>query len=135
ERVEGDALEAARVEQRGRIVEHARERRLGGGVGGQLGEGGRALLARHALGDTSGDRCRGEDAAERHERGSRRGFQRRERVGQTRLGVRPGAVEGEHEPAARPRSEEHTSELQSRENIVCRLLLEKKKKTSTMYTI
>src|SRR5690606_39810845 len=27
----------------------------------------------------------------------------------------------------RPRSEEHTSELQSRENLVCRLLLEKKK--------
>src|SRR5215475_4577675 len=30
----------------------------------------------------------------------------------------------------RPRSEEHTSELQSRENLVCRLLLEKKKKNS-----
>src|SRR5690606_41919289 len=29
---------------------------------------------------------------------------------------------------ARVRSEEHTSELQSRENLVCRLLLEKKKK-------
>src|SRR5690606_40758815 len=29
---------------------------------------------------------------------------------------------------ARARSEEHTSELQSRENLVCRLLLEKKKK-------
>src|SRR5690606_41923399 len=29
------------------------------------------------------------------------------------------------------RSEEHTSELQSRENLVCRLLLEKKKKTGT----
>src|SRR5690606_41612997 len=29
------------------------------------------------------------------------------------------------------RSEEHTSELQSRENLVCRLLLEKKKKQST----
>src|SRR5690606_41514903 len=29
-----------------------------------------------------------------------------------------------------PRSEEHTSELQSRENLVCRLLLEKKKKTT-----
>src|SRR5690606_41812861 len=29
---------------------------------------------------------------------------------------------------ARPRSEEHTSELQSRENLVCRLLLEKKKR-------
>src|SRR5690606_40694927 len=27
----------------------------------------------------------------------------------------------------KPRSEEHTSELQSRENLVCRLLLEKKK--------
>src|SRR5436309_11947217 len=33
--------------------------------------------------------------------------------------------------ALRCRSEEHTSELQSRENLVCRLLLEKKKKTST----
>src|SRR5690606_42151375 len=30
-------------------------------------------------------------------------------------------------PGAVPRSEEHTSELQSRENLVCRLLLEKKK--------
>src|SRR5690606_39606968 len=29
------------------------------------------------------------------------------------------------------RSEEHTSELQSRENLVCRLLLEKKKATRT----
>src|SRR5690606_40680619 len=29
--------------------------------------------------------------------------------------------------ATAPRSEEHTSELQSRENLVCRLLLEKKK--------
>src|SRR2546422_10757720 len=31
--------------------------------------------------------------------------------------------------AARRRSEEHTSELQSRLHLVCRLLLEKKKKT------
>jgi len=30
-----------------------------------------------------------------------------------------------------PRSEEHTSELQSRLHLVCRLLLEKKKKTET----
>src|SRR5690606_42010982 len=29
-----------------------------------------------------------------------------------------------------PETEEHTSELQSRENLVCRLLLEKKKKSS-----
>src|SRR5207302_8966997 len=31
-------------------------------------------------------------------------------------------------PISGPRSEEHTSELQSRENLVCRLLLEKKKR-------
>src|SRR3989475_6340688 len=31
------------------------------------------------------------------------------------------------------RSEEHTSELQSQSNLVCRLLLEKKKKTTTPY--
>src|SRR2546430_16346516 len=30
------------------------------------------------------------------------------------------------------RSEEHTSELQSQSNLVCRLLLEKKKKTRTL---
>src|SRR5690606_40294305 len=30
------------------------------------------------------------------------------------------------------RSEEHTSELQSRENLVCRLLLEKKKKSNAL---
>src|SRR2546429_4542943 len=33
--------------------------------------------------------------------------------------------------AARARSEEHTSELQSRLHLVCRLLLEKKKNTTT----
>src|SRR5947209_12983426 len=32
-----------------------------------------------------------------------------------------------------PRSEEHTSELQSRQYLVCRLLLEKKKKEHTHY--
>src|SRR5690606_41848586 len=35
--------------------------------------------------------------------------------------------------ATSPRSEEHTSELQSRENLVCRLLLEKKN-TETRHT-
>src|SRR5690606_40605995 len=38
--------------------------------------------------------------------------------------VQAGAVQGKG-----VRSEEHTSELQSRENLVCRLLLEKKKLT------
>src|SRR5436309_10554301 len=33
------------------------------------------------------------------------------------------------------RSEEHTSELQSRENIVCRLLLEKKKRSVAIQTL
>src|SRR5690606_41277247 len=43
--------------------------------------------------------------------------------------VAPKAIpERRSAPAAvRARSEEHTSELQSRENLVCRLLLEKKK--------
>src|SRR5436309_10458072 len=35
----------------------------------------------------------------------------------------------------RLRSEEHTSELQSRENLVCRLLLEKKKELIKLYNI
>src|SRR5690606_40385192 len=36
-------------------------------------------------------------------------------------------------PPRLPRSEEHTSELQSRENLVCRLLLEKKKDNWEIY--
>src|SRR5205085_7212587 len=38
-----------------------------------------------------------------------------------------GARAGPVPPARRGRSEEHTSELQSQSNLVCRLLLEKKK--------
>src|SRR3712207_7892019 len=34
--------------------------------------------------------------------------------------------------ALKPRSEEHTSELQSRQYLVCRLLLEKKNETSAL---
>src|SRR5256712_5070525 len=51
-----------------------------------------------------------------------------------RQGHAPGgqhlAAPGQRVPAlrVRPRSEEHTSELQSRSDLVCRLLLEKKKK-------
>src|SRR5690554_7399290 len=42
---------------------------------------------------------------------------------------------GEPGGGSRPpvRSEEHTSELQSRPHLVCRLLLEKKKKTNTKH--
>src|SRR5205809_6130926 len=45
---------------------------------------------------------------------------------------RAGAAQPQPVPLAlpaRPRSEEHTSELQSRLHLVCRLLLEKKKNT------
>src|SRR5436309_15042536 len=42
-------------------------------------------------------------------------------------GRRPGLQGGRPRLRAELRSEEHTSELQSRENLVCRLLLEKKK--------
>src|SRR5579883_2074960 len=41
---------------------------------------------------------------------------------------KPHSFLSKREQSAPWRSEEHTSELQSRENIVCRLLLEKKKK-------
>src|SRR3712207_8409673 len=43
-----------------------------------------------------------------------------------RLGPEPGPLE-RHAGGAGGRSEEHTSELQSRQYLVCRLLLEKKK--------
>src|SRR3712207_8383465 len=39
-----------------------------------------------------------------------------------------GALEQERKPVQISRSEEHTSELQSRQYLVCRLLLEKKKR-------
>src|SRR5689334_24562842 len=46
-------------------------------------------------------------------------------------GVRGGAVAREATGVASVRSEEHTSELQSQFHLVCRLLLEKKKKTTS----
>src|SRR6266851_2809433 len=43
--------------------------------------------------------------------------------------ARPGAEPLLHTPDGIDRSEEHTSEIQSHHDLVCRLLLEKKKKT------
>src|SRR2546421_5498821 len=40
-----------------------------------------------------------------------------------------------HESGKRSRSEEHTSELQSRSDLVCRLLLEKKKKRAKIHDL
>src|SRR5438552_10639780 len=42
--------------------------------------------------------------------------------------IRFNAARGEYGPGPVERSEEHTSELQSPDHLVCRLLLEKKKK-------
>src|SRR3712207_8931043 len=46
-----------------------------------------------------------------------------------RAGHEVRARAARHRPARRARSEEHTSELQSRQYLVCRLLLEKKTKS------
>src|SRR5690349_342606 len=50
-------------------------------------------------------------------------------VAQARAGL-AGAIQGGDPQQMATRSEEHTSELQSRRDLVCRLLLEKKKQTS-----
>src|SRR2546430_11227273 len=62
----------------------------------------------------------------RRPRSSDRAGRRQAEGRPVRAGVwrRPG-------PRVVPRSEEHTSELQSQSNLVCRLLLEKKKNTTT----
>src|SRR3712207_7869949 len=60
---------------------------------------------------------------------------RRPAAGQHRLRADAGqGVRGLRRPREgdRPRSEEHTSELQSRQYLVCRLLLEKKKNNLNM---
>src|SRR5205085_12206769 len=44
------------------------------------------------------------------------------------------ATAREHDEVERGRSEEHTSELQSQSNLVCRLLLEKKKTQESYHT-
>src|SRR5437868_14577757 len=57
-----------------------------------------------------------------------------ERPGRSDDRVAPRATRlGGCPPAVQSRSEEHTSELQSRFDLVCRLLLEKKKKKNTKY--
>src|SRR2546428_5155962 len=71
---------------------------------------------------------------------SARGSLLRWRPGRSQLGpIRQWILLGRVPPGGRParhdpRSEEHTSELQSRSDLVCRLLLEKKKNTATMIT-
>src|SRR5438067_5908331 len=59
--------------------------------------------------------------------GTRAFLCRRRTAARCRAGAAP------HRAAVRRRSEEHTSELQSRFDLVCRLLLEKKKKKKQIY--
>src|SRR5205085_10821739 len=63
-------------------------------------------------------RSRSRDGLDRRRRGAPRAA--RVHAGRGRRPAVPGRLH--------PRSEEHTSELQSQSNLVCRLLLEKKKK-------
>src|SRR3712207_7539056 len=58
----------------------------------------------------------------------------REDDGACRPGAAPQRARTAEGARVRPRSEEHTSELQSRQYLVCRLLLEKKKKTKNKTT-
>src|SRR2546429_5963548 len=63
------------------------------------------------------------------------GFGLHQQAGRARAEDNRPASRREKTPALAPRrSEEHTSELQSRLHLVCRLLLEKKKKPSTLST-
>src|SRR2546422_9636462 len=51
------------------------------------------------------------------------------------MAQRPRSASGPSSAVVRNRSEEHTSELQSRLHLVCRLLLEKKKKKPQPRTV
>src|SRR5438270_4193815 len=59
----------------------------------------------------------------------------RARLRQQRSDRVPNLLERPGVAQDRARSEEHTSELQSQSNLVCRLLLEKKKKKMRNYNI
>src|SRR3712207_7334545 len=85
-------------------------------------------LFRSKLGQERADRrgTGGTDLLKQVKANQLRNGRRDEDVGRERLLGGHGAVEDQ-------RSEEHTSELQSRQYLVCRLLLEKKKKSQNLY--
>src|SRR2546430_10672310 len=60
---------------------------------------------------------------------------RRDQLIQTVAALSPCLIGMEACSGAHERSEEHTSELQSQSNLVCRLLLEKKKRHRSKYSI
>src|SRR3712207_7154398 len=70
------------------------------------------------------------EAADQHGRGDHRAERQERQDGEGQGRDEGGGEEDAERHGAEypPRSEEHTSELQSRQYLVCRLLLEKKKK-------
>src|SRR3712207_6854509 len=63
-------------------------------------------------------------------------FRSRNRAREVRgADTRPARSHAVHRPANVDRSEEHTSELQSRQYLVCRLLLEKKNRKTNLLTL
>src|SRR5690606_41099033 len=93
------------------------------------------LLGRHRVVATGVEGVAPRDPADRQPRAAQRPVHL-ERLQAVRAATRMESAllpeQGTQEAAVgadeKDRSEEHTSELQSRENLVCRLLLEKKKK-------
>src|SRR3712207_8579869 len=75
------------------------------------------------------DLVRGERRVDGEQQRRHPGGDRRGERGAAGRGVAPARVGGVDRGPGR--SEEHTSELQSRQYLVCRLLLEKKKKTTS----
>src|SRR5438132_9454759 len=76
----------------------------------------------------------GADAHAAPSRGTRSPLKTRQPRGRT--GTNDGCRDSRRPPEPPTRSEEHTSELQSHSDLVCRLLLEKKKKNlNNVYSI
>src|SRR6266511_1731722 len=85
-------------------------------------------IAAHKDAGRAAETLAGIAADHRSARDVERGGERKIRAAERRLDQRlPHSAAGSRDRDPH-RSEEHTSELQSRENLVCRLLLEKKKK-------
>src|SRR5207249_539645 len=106
------------------------------------GSGSRSRTTRDGHADVRTRAGRGHPALPPPRRPADRGRDRRLHVRRLRRGRRRGERPASHDRLLRPRrghphaahrSEEHTSELQSRFDLVCRLLLEKKKKKTNKY--
>src|SRR3712207_8952804 len=80
-----------------------------------------------------GEACRMAMAVHQHDASARPGIGRLPGLpGREGLGEGGDDLVG-HRPVVGARSEEHTSELQSRQYLVCRLLLEKKNTHNSLY--